>query len=88
MSWYVGDLWKIVATITDPATETPVDPLTTAVTITTPKGDVSSVTPGKVETGVYRTAVDLTEAGGWHAVISTTGAYQAARPVSIRVLSD
>ena len=86
MNWYVGDIWEIDATITDPDTGSKVDPSTVTLTVTNPKGETGApVSMTKTAVGEYNVTTSLTEAGQWHAVINTTGTYQAAKPETITV---
>jgi hypothetical protein len=88
MAWSVGDLWPPTAQVDDPATGTLVDPGAIVFTITKPDKSTSTPTPERLEAGVYRVKVSLTESGEWLCKVKTTGAYQASRPVfKINVLA-
>ena len=85
-NWYVGDLWEIETTITDPDTGSKVDPSTVTLTVTKPSGETAApVSMTKAAPGEYTKNTELTEAGQWHAIIKTTGIYQAVKPETITV---
>jgi hypothetical protein len=86
MIFYVGDVWKPKVTWRDPETKAIVEPTTTTAKVTAPDLTVTGPTPSKVETGIWRASVKLTEAGKWHIVFNATGAYEGAKPETITVL--
>lgn len=74
--------------VTDPSKDELVDPTTVVVTVTKPSKATETPTVEHVETGIYRARSSLTEVGGYLAVITTTGTFQASRPVRINVLAS
>jgi hypothetical protein len=91
MSYHVGDLWKLTFTVTDPSATNPtepVEPSALTVAITKPDGSTEAPVATKSAVGVYKTSINLTQPGRWHAVASTTGTYQATQPKTITVLED
>lgn len=82
--FHVGDIWVIAFTIKDRA-GTLSDPTAVTLAVTAPDGTASAPTATKDSTGTYHANVALTQAGAWHAVISTSGSYQGVEPVNINV---
>lgn len=88
MAWHVFDVWEPKATITNPqATEpdTPVEPGSVTFTFLSYKGVETIVAATKVSVGVWKSSIELTEAGEWAVSVETTAPYQASQPASIPV---
>lgn len=88
MSWHVGDVWEPKATITNPQSakpEEPVEPGTITFTFKSPKGKETTGTTTKLATGVYQSKQKLTEPGIWYVSVITTEPFEASQPAAIPV---
>jgi hypothetical protein len=86
--WHVGDIWIPQATITNPASETPdepVEPGGIVFTFLSYKGVETVGTATRVSTGVWKSSIELTEAGIWKVSVETTSPYKASQPAQIPV---
>lgn len=75
-----GDLVKLTATFVDDETGEVADPSSIVFTVRAPDGTVTTSSPVKLSTGVYRAQVDTTPGpvGHWQSKAVSTGAVQAA----------
>jgi hypothetical protein len=87
-AFHVGDVWEPQATITNPQSsepEKPVEPGSVTFTFLSPKGVETKGTAAKVSVGVWKSSIELTEAGIWTVSVKTTSPYQASQPAQIPV---
>lgn len=87
-AWHVGDIWTPVAMVTDPEAEdpdTPVEPGSITFTFLSYKGVETVGTSTKVSTGVWKSSIELTEAGIWKVSVVTGSPYKASQPAQIAV---
>jgi hypothetical protein len=88
MAWHEGDIWEPVATITNPQAENPdepVEPGSVTFTFRSYKGVETAGTATKVTVGVWKSSIELTEAGEWSVSVQTTAPYKASQPATIPV---
>lgn len=91
MAWHVGDVWEPQATITNPESATPdepVEPGSVTFTFLSFKGVETVGTAAKVSAGVWKSSIELTEAGMWKVSVETASPYQASQPAAIPVKSQ
>jgi hypothetical protein len=88
VAYHVGDIWEPKATVTNPQSATPEEPVEPGSITFTFKSYKGVETPGtatKVSTGVYKSSIKLTEAGEWSVSVETTSPYEASQPETIPV---
>lgn len=88
MAFHVGDVWVPQATITNPASPTPnepVEPGGVTFTFLSYKGVQTLGTATKVSTGIWKSSIELTEPGIWKVSVETSSPYQASQPAQIPV---
>jgi hypothetical protein len=88
MTFHVGDVWTPQATITNPASATPAEPVepnSVTFTFLSYRGVETVGTPTKVSTGVWKSSIELTEPGIWKVSVETSTPYQASQPARIPV---
>ena len=86
--YHVGDIWEPEATITNPQSvtpDTPVEPGSVTFTFLSYKGMETVGTASKVSTGVWKSSIELTEAGMWRVSVITGSPYKASQPAQIPV---
>jgi hypothetical protein len=83
-TWYVGDVWKPIATITDDETGDLADP--DDVTLTVGSASAEPEDMERLSQGRYRGRVELNSPGVWRAVVKASEPFQASQPEDIVVL--
>jgi hypothetical protein len=88
MAWHVGDIWEPEATVTDPESAepaTPVEPDSITFTFLSYRGVETKGTATNISTGVWKSSIELTEAGIWKVSVETAAPYKASQPAQIPV---
>jgi len=84
-AFHVGDLWIPTATVTSPETDAVVEPGGITFTFLSYRGAGIAGSAWRTSTGVWRSSIELTEAGFWKVSVETTAPYKASRPAQIPV---
>jgi hypothetical protein len=74
--WHKGDVWEPLLNVTDPETGEPLDAPSIGVRIRRPDDSTYTTGATKVDIGVFRPSIELTQVGNWIAVAETPGPYK------------